>query len=155
METTEREDHRHVRIHIDQAPHESPTPTTGAALYALGKVGPGLELFREVTGDREDSEVTNGPETLHLKEDEHFYSGEPRTYTIYVNAQPKVVATKTVTYEQIVALAFPNPPTGPNVRFTVGYEDGPHQNPAGSLMPGQSVRIKEGMIFNVTPTDKS
>ena len=30
-----------VRIHIDQHHYESPNPTTGAALYALGNVAPG------------------------------------------------------------------------------------------------------------------
>lgn len=128
---TETEHSNEARIHIDQEPRHSPNPTTGAALYLLGKVQPGLELFREVTGDREDPEVTNGPETIHLKEDEHFHSGEPKTYRIYSNGQEKVVTTKTVTYEQIVALAFPNPPTGQNMLYTVGYEDGPHQNPSG------------------------
>ena len=120
-----------------------------------GKVEPGLELFREVTGDREDPEVPNGPEPVHLKEDEHFHSGKPKTYTIYVNGQAKTVTTKTVTYEQIVKLAFPNPVTGPNIIYTVGYEDGPHKNPSGSLMPGGKVYVKDGMIFDVTPTDKS
>ncbi|MGA2155925.1 MAG: multiubiquitin domain-containing protein [Bryobacteraceae bacterium] len=144
-----------VRIHIDQEPHHSPNSTTGTALYALGKVEAGFELFREVTGDKEDPDVLDGPETIHLKEDQHFHTGERKTYTIYVNGQPKVVATKTVTYEQIVALAFPNPHTGQNMLYTVGYEDGPHQNPSGSLMPGGKVRVKDGMIFNVTPTDKS
>ena len=75
-------EHKHeVKIFIDQYAHQSPNPTTGAALYALGKVEPGLELFREVTGGREDPEVPNGPETVHLKEDEHFHSGKPKTYT--------------------------------------------------------------------------
>jgi hypothetical protein len=51
------ENHEHknqVRIHIDQKPYESPNPTTGEALYKLGHVQPGLELFREVKGDKED-----------------------------------------------------------------------------------------------------
>jgi hypothetical protein len=108
-----------------------------------------------VTGDREDPEVPNGPETVHLKEDEHFHSGKPKTYTIYVNGQEKTVTTKTVTYEQIVKLAFPNPIIGQNIIYTVGYEDGPHKNPSGSLMPGGKVYVKDGMIFDVTPTDKS
>ena len=45
------ETRRRVRIHIDQEPHESPNPTTGEALYVLGRVPPGLELYREVAGD--------------------------------------------------------------------------------------------------------
>jgi hypothetical protein len=144
-----------VRIHIDQHPYHSPNPTTGAGLYALGHVQQGWELFREVRGDREDPEVPNNHEMIHLKEDDHFHSGKPKTYTIYVNGQEKTLATKIVSFEQIVALAFPTPPTGPNILFTVGYEDGPHANPAGSLMPGGKVKVKDGMIFNVTPTDKS
>jgi hypothetical protein len=149
-------EHKHeVVIFIDQHTYHSPNPTTGAALYALGKVEPGLELFREVTGDKEDPEVPNGPETVHLKEDEHFHSGKPKTYTIYVNGQEKTVTTKTVTYEQIVKLAFPNPIIGQNIIYTVGYEDGPHKNPSGSLMRGGKVYVKDGMIFDVTPTDKS
>lgn len=144
-----------VRIHIDQKLYESPNPTTGAALYQLADAPTDLDLFWEVTGDREDPEVPNAAEPIHLKEDEHFHTGKTRTYRIYVNGQEKTVTTKFVSYEQIVKLAFPNPPTGQNILFTVGYEDGPHANPSGSLMPGGTVKVKDGMIFNVTPTDKS
>ncbi len=70
--------HREVRVHIDQHPHHSPNPTTGAALYTLGNVRHGHELFREVEGDREDLPVPNDNMSLHLREDEHFHSGEPR-----------------------------------------------------------------------------
>jgi hypothetical protein len=39
-------EHRHgVKIFIDQQAYHSPNPTTGAALYALGNVQPGMELF--------------------------------------------------------------------------------------------------------------
>src|ERR1700677_908942 len=129
-------EHKHeVKIFIDQEAYHSTTPTTGAAMYVLGKVETGQELFREVVGDREDPEVPNGSETIHLKEDEHFHSGKAKTYTLYVNGQEKKVTTKTVTYEEIVKLAFPDPIVGQNILYTVGYEDGPHRNPTGSLMP--------------------
>lgn len=146
-----------VRIHIDQRPFESPNPTTGEALYRLGQVQPGWELFREVRGDREDSAVPDEPEPIHLREDEHFHSGSARTksFTIIVNGQKKVVTTRTVTFDEIVRLAFPTPPTGANILYTVSYEDGPHVNPQGSLKEGQTVKVKNGMIFNVTATDKS
>src|ERR1700722_3282862 len=58
-----------VRIHIYQHQYESPNPTTGDALYALGRVPHGLVLYREVSGDREDLAIKNGPEVVHLKED--------------------------------------------------------------------------------------
>jgi hypothetical protein len=144
-----------ARIHIDQNRHESPSPTTGEALYKLGNVAPGLELYREVSGDKEDTAIENGPETVHLKEDEHFHSGPPKEFTIIVNGRKKEVSTKTLSFDQIVALAFSPVPVGPNVMFTITYRKGPHKNPEGTLTEGGSVRIKDGMIFDVTETNKS
>ena len=156
--TVENREHTHqVRIHIDQKPYESPNPTTGEALYKLGHVQPGYDLFREVKGDREDPTVENDDEPVHLREDEHFHSdpAQPRKYTIIVRGQKKTVTTKKVSFEEIVKLAFPTPPEGANILYTVSYEDGPRINPQGSLKEGQSVFVKNWMIFNVTATDKS
>jgi len=100
-----------VRIHIDQHKYESPNPTTGAALYILGKVASGLELYREVTGNHEDQPIDNGPEIVHLKEDEHFHSGPPKTYTIFVNGQKKTINKKMISFAEVVALAYPTPAT--------------------------------------------
>ena len=118
------ENHEHkreVRIHIDQKPYESPNPTTGEALYQLGHVQPGDDLFREVRGDKEDPVVENDEEPIHLREDEHFHSrtAQPRKYIIIVNGQKKVVATRTLAFDEIVKLAFPTPPTGANILYTV------------------------------------
>lgn len=154
----ENHEHKHqVRIHIDEKPHESPNPTKGEALYALAHVPAGFELFREVKGDKEDPAVPNGPETIHLREDEHFHSGpaQPREFTIIVNGRRKLVSKKELSFNEIVALAFDPVPTGPNILFTITYRHGPHANPEGSLIEGGTVKIKDGMIFNVTATDKS
>jgi hypothetical protein len=152
---SEHEHKREVKIFIDQQAYHSPDPTTGAAMYALGNVQPGMELFREVTGDREDPELDNGPEIVHLNQDEHFHSGPPKVYKIIVNGRQKEVTTRTLTFDQVVALR-PNPvPVGPNVQFTVTYRKGPRKNPEGSMTEGETVRIKEGMIFDVTETNKS
>lgn len=146
-----------VRIHIDQKPHESSNPTTGEALYCLGEVQPGYDLFREVKGDKEDPVVENDDELIQLREDEHFHSGpaQSRKFTIIVNGQKKVVTAKNQTFDDIVKLAFPTPPPGTNILYTVSYEDGPGVNPQGSMKEGQTVKVKNGMIFNVTATDKS
>jgi hypothetical protein len=155
MENKEQEEKHDVRIHIDQKPYESPNPTTGEALYILGYVQSGLELYREVNGDKEDVPISNGPETVHLIEDEHFHSGPPREYTIIVNGRKKVILTKELSFDQIVRLAFDPLPTGPNILFTVTYGHGPKANPEGTLLEGGTVKIKDGMVFSVTATDKS
>ncbi|AKM12113.1 multiubiquitin domain-containing protein [Croceicoccus naphthovorans] len=75
--------------------------------------------------------------------------------TIIVNTREKEVQGKEVTYDQIVALAFENPPTGENIEITIAYRDGPGQNKEGTLQPDGTVHIKKDMIFDVTATDKS
>ena len=35
------------------------------------------------------------------------------------------------------------------------YRRGPRGNLEGTLKPGQSIKIREGMIFSVTATDRS
>jgi hypothetical protein len=82
MENKEQEEKRYVRIHINQKPYESLNPTTGEMLYILGHIEAGLELYREVSGDQEDTPIFNDPETFYLKDDEHFHSGPPKEFTI-------------------------------------------------------------------------
>lgn len=143
-----------VRIHINRERYESPTPTTGKTLYELGKIGPHAELFKEVGGDHEDVLIERNDSVIHLKEDEHFYS--QKDFVIIVNAQKKTVTQRVLTFNEVVALAFgPIPPNNDTVAYTVTYRNGPHSNPEGSLVEGQSVKIKDGMIFNVTKTNKS
>jgi hypothetical protein len=80
---------------------------------------------------------------------------DDKAYTIIVNAREKMVTTKTLTFAEVVALAFDPPPAGPNIMFTITYRRGEGNKPQGSLVEGENVKLKEGMIFNVTATDKS
>lgn len=146
-----------TRIHIDEHLYESPNPTTGAALYLLGKVHPSFELFKEVDGNREDVAIPNDGQSIDLRRDEHFHSGKSveTVFQIFVNAEQKEVAKKILTFEEIVAIAFPNPPTGPNVVFTVVFKKAVAPTHEGSLLAGSKVEIRNGTIFSVTHTDKS
>jgi hypothetical protein len=143
-----------VRIHIDQKPYESPSPTTGEALYALGKVPSNHELFREVDGAQEDMVIPRDAPQVRLKEDDHFHAG-PRELTIIVNGRKKLVTGRKLSFAAILALAFDPVPTGSNFIFTITYRNGPHKNPEGTLKMGCVIRIQEGMVFNVTATDRS
>ncbi len=82
-------------------------------------------------------------------------SWSERTFTIIVNGRKKEVATKELSYADIINLAYDNnPPTGPNIVITVTFKRGENDK-QGTLLPGDSIKIKDGMIFNVTATDKS
>lgn len=81
--------------------------------------------------------------------------GHDKKITIFVNGQKKEVIGSTLSYEQVVNIAYDNnPPTGQYVVITVVYKAG-EGGQQGSLLPGNSVKIKNGMKFNVTATDKS
>jgi hypothetical protein len=75
--------------------------------------------------------------------------------TIIVNGRPKVVEKTKISFEEVVRLAFPNPHTGPDYEYTVSYSRGPEPKKEGTLTAGQTVNVKEGMVFDVTETNKS
>ena len=66
--------HSEVNIIIDKDHFRSPNPTTGAALYLLGKVKNGYDLFREVHGHGDDELIANDRTAIQLKDGDHFYS---------------------------------------------------------------------------------
>ncbi len=75
-------------------------------------------------------------------------------YEIVINGQQEVVPDKTVSYEQIVAFAYPTPPSSDAV-ITVTYR-GAQKPKEGSLKLGGTVDVKKkGAVFNVTSTTKS
>lgn len=78
-----------------------------------------------------------------------------KTRTIVVNGREKEVSQKEISFNEVVTLAFGSAPGGDNIIFTVTYKRGHGDKPEGTLVEGDSVKIKDGMIFNVTRTDKS
>jgi len=68
--------HDTVTIHIDKERYESPNPTTGAALYVLGKVTGGYDLFEEVPGPGDDVLIANDATPVTVKNGAHFYSAK-------------------------------------------------------------------------------
>jgi hypothetical protein len=146
-----------VRVHIDQHEHSSSNPTTGAALYLLGKLKDGYGLYREVDGDREDELVAHDPAPIHLKQDEHFHSARvhDKEFKIFVNTEPKEVDHNVLAFDEVTELAFPDLPRGPYIVFTVTYKKAAGPKHEGSLVPGGKVEVKTGTRFNVTRTDKS
>lgn len=79
---------------------------------------------------------------------------KPDELTVIVNTREKKVTTTELSFDQVVKLAFDNPPSGANVVITITYRNAADHK-SGSLTAGQSVAIRNGTIFNVTATDKS
>lgn len=77
---------------------------------------------------------------------------DKKTVTIIVNGRKKEVSKGNLSFSEVVALS--GLPNDPNTIFTVTYRRG-EGNKEGTLVEGESVKVKEGMIFDVTPTNKS
>jgi hypothetical protein len=77
--------------------------------------------------------------------------GHDKGFTIIVNATQEAWTDHHITYEQVVQLAFPGDPA--DVLFTVSYAN--LHGKDGTLAPGQSTEVKDGMIFNVGKTNRS
>jgi hypothetical protein len=131
-----------VRIHIDERPHQSPNPTTGEALYKLGSVRDGHELYRELEGDREDEEVPKNKETVHLSQDEHFHSGAPERkhlVEVFFKDVPYEIPRGVYTTEELMAKF----PIEQGYLLNLKTRDGE----LVTLKPGEKIRVKCGMHF--------
>lgn len=72
---------------------------------------------------------------------------------IFVNGREMAVDGKTISYVELVALAFGA--IDPNTVYTVTFKHGPPSKPEGQMVEGDVVKLQCGMHFNVTPTCKS
>lgn len=76
-------------------------------------------------------------------------------FTIIVNGREKIVTQHELTYLDVVRLAFDNPVINESIVYTVTYKRGVDNKPEGMMVQGDTIKVKPGMIFNVTRTDKS
>jgi len=75
-------------------------------------------------------------------------------FNLIVNGTPEKWAKETISFDEIVRLGYPTDPN-PNTIYDVTYKHGPKENREGSLVQGESVTVKSGMNFSVTPTGQS
>jgi hypothetical protein len=130
---------------------------SGAALYTLANVGAGEGVFREVPGGEDRLIEPCDLIDLTAPTIERFITApkEPATFEIIVNARPRTVNARTVTFEEVVQIAFPGPHE-PSVVFSVTYRHAASTPHAGELGAGGSVAVKKkGTVFNVTRTVQS
>ena len=79
-----------------------------------------------------------------------------RTVTIVIDGTPHEVPKKeSITYAEVVTLAYPDYPQHPEITYSVTYNRGHGDKPEGILVPGGSVKVKEGMSFRVDRTGQS
>jgi hypothetical protein len=75
-------------------------------------------------------------------------------YAIVVNGELAVVPHRDVSYEEAVAIAYPQ--QDPGTTYTVAYNHAASEPHEGFLVPGKVIEVKKaGTEFDVSPTGKS
>jgi hypothetical protein len=81
---------------------------------------------------------------------------ESKTAVIVVNGQQKTVASREVSWGEVVDLAYPGEREDPNFTFVVTYSDAQQHPDSGLLQKGGRVRVEErGTSFNVAKHRRS
>jgi hypothetical protein len=75
--------------------------------------------------------------------------------TIIVNGTPHDWVKDEITYSEVVSLEVPDYSSHPNITYSVSYTRGQGHKPEGILAPGADVKVKKGMVFNVSETGQS
>lgn len=82
-------------------------------------------------------------------------SQEKKIVTIVVEGTPHEWPKSEISYAEVVTLEVPDFAQHPEITYSVMYRNGHGNKPEGVLVPGATVKAKEGMIFNVSETGQS
>lgn len=145
------------KIFIDKVKYEtSNSRVTGNELKKMAGLSDDADLFQ----------INQGPRDLLIGNDEmvdlsrpgveHFVSRvKVKEFKIIVNGREKIWGEPTITFEQLMKLAFGAYEDKPHIAYTSTYDKGPKENRNGVFVKGQSVFVTNNMVFNATRTDKS
>lgn len=129
---------------------------SGAELREKGDVPANMDIYLKVDEGWQDDFI-EGDELVDLARPgkERFVTvAKPASYTIRVNGDEKEWKKNVISFEEVLSLAFPAI-NHDQIAYTMKYSNGPRQNPNGSMDKGDTVYIKNKMIFNVTETNRS
>lgn len=82
-------------------------------------------------------------------------STDKKLVEIIVEATPHEWPKEEISYDDVVSFEFPDHAQHPEVTYSVTYKRGHGNKPEGILLPGKSVKVKDGMIFNVSDSGQS
>ena len=94
-------------------------------------------------------------DTIEEHKERHEEKEHEKVYKIFVNTREKEVRVNTLTFEEVVRLAFGSVPSGDGVLITVLFHHADQHPSEGTLLPGQIVKIKNNTSFDVTQTNRS
>lgn len=126
----------------------------GSVLYSLADASPEEAVFLEVRGGTDQLIEPDERVNLDAPGIERFITApkpHPVQYEIFVNGKPRKYHDEQISYEDVVRLAFPEGPF--DILYTVVFAN--LHGHDGTLAPGQSTAVHNGMEFRVRKTNRS
>lgn len=82
-------------------------------------------------------------------------SGHTKEAEVFVNSRSKTVTEKEISYADVVKLAFADAFQNPNTLYTVTYRYADGAKHGGSMVEGDTVKVRKEMQFNVQFSTRS
>jgi hypothetical protein len=155
------------RFFVIRGDHTDRFVVDGLSMEWPRDVVTGLTIKRLVGRDVDDIELLlereDKPDKV-IEDDDEVRLGKPGVETfktrkvkviIIVNTREREWGKKRISFEEVVKIAYPVPPPGQQIVYTVTFFDGPPHRPEGSLTAHESVKVVDRMVFSVKFTDKS
>ncbi len=151
---------RRFSIQIDETTHTVVGPLiSGALLLELAGKDPESHFVTQILVGEDDIVISPEDQVDISKPGRERFTtvAKPnKACQIIVNTRHKPWDARTITFEQVVVLAFDTSGDNPNTTaYTVSYRCGHPSDPDGSMVAGGSIKVRCGMIFDVDRTDRS
>ena len=127
---------------------------SGEELRIIGGIPSNHELFLDIDDNWQDDYIDMDELVDLARPGKEKFISRPIRVEIIVNARKKVWEANSISYSQVVELAFGSINLE-SCAYTITYYSGGVANPEGILVNGASVMVVNNMIFDVTATDKS
>lgn len=121
---------------------------TGADIRKLAGIPDDKDLYLDVPGNWEDNLINDNEKVDLARPGIEKFETRDSNVTIWVNSHPHVYNKETISYEEVVALAYGSYDSSKG--YTVDYDRGPVQNPGGLMSKGDVLYVKHKMEFHVT-----
>lgn len=135
-----------------------PKPIRGEGIKKLiKKDSTDFELFLDRKTEKD--ELIDDDQVVDITDSgvEHFYTQKKSVISIeiIVEGTPHLWHKNEISYDEVVTLEVPDYASHPEITYSVKYKKGPGIKPEGILTKGAIVKVKTGMVFNVSETGQS
>lgn len=128
---------------------------TGSEIRILGNIPLEDEIFLENPKPKEDELILDDKKVNLARPEIERFNSKTKEVIIVVNGTQHKWTKEKISFKEVIILAFGQYIDKPTMVYTVAYEDGPRQNPEGSMFTNQEVFVINKMIFHASATDKS